>query len=88
MNNRDFNVDDRGRRRVVVVVKRLEDGKHQAQLRQSLGGNAIMFSRRGKGSTEAKREVESLFGKLDWEPAPEKLMQSEPTANQVAYLNL
>jgi hypothetical protein len=83
-----WNADEAGNRRVVVVILRLPDGKHQGQLRQALGGNFILMTRRVEGSSRAKREVESLFGKLRWEPAPESLLRSDPTALQVAYLNL
>jgi len=82
------NIDANGRRRIVVVMKRLEDGQYQTHIRLNAGGNAIFYSRRCRDGSRAKREAETVFGPLDWEAAPERLRQSEPGINQVAYINL
>ena len=72
------NLDARGRRRVVVVVKRLEDGKYQAHLRLNAGSDPMFFSRREQSSSNAKRAAESMFGKLIWDEVPARLKECEP----------
>ncbi len=74
--------------RIVIVAKRLEVDRYQIHLRTAAGGDVLFFSRRSNRLSSAKRDAELLFGPLDWQPAPEALQQSEPGANQVAYLNL
>lgn len=82
-------MDSKNSIRLVFVALRLGDGRYQVQVRQGVGGNGILYTRRVQGATSAaKREVERLFGKLNWQLPPERLKQSEPNANQVAYLNV
>ena len=75
-------------RRIVIVVKRLEEGKYQAQIRTTAGGNHLFYSRREQNTSRAKKAAEELFGPLDWQEPPAALKASEPTVNQVAYVNL
>ena len=74
--------------RIVMVLKRVEPGRYQAQLRETAGGNALFYSRRVNRLSAAKREAETLFGPLRWQEPPAALRESEPEVNQVAYLNL
>ena len=78
--------------RIVIVVKRVsqpgsDQPAYQAQLRYAAGSNALFFSRRTQSTSAAKREAERVFGPLRWEEAPDRLKESEPECNQVAYLN-
>ena len=82
------NVDRQGRRRIVVVVKRLDENRYQAQLRYAAGGNFLFYGRREYNASKAKRSAEELFGPLEWTDAPERLAASEPGVLQIAYVNL
>ena len=74
--------------RIIIVVKRLEESRYQAQLRISAAGNHIFFSRREGRASAAKRAAELLFGPLDWKEPSAALRAAEPEINQVAYINV
>jgi hypothetical protein len=74
--------------RLAIVIKRVDMGRYQAQLRTSAGGNVLFFGRRETKSDSARKMAESVFGSLIWSDPPEKLKISEPEVSKVAYIDI
>ena len=68
-----------------IIIRRVDADRYQAHLRTGLTGNALFYSRRVSRASAAKREVERLFGPLEWKEAPDNVRAKEPEISQVAY---
>lgn len=73
--------------RIVIVIKSVGDGRFQASLRSAAGANPLFYSRRDDRVSKIKRDVELLFGPLEWQDPPAALKKSEPEVLTVAYWN-
>lgn len=73
--------------RVVLVVKEVQPGQWQCQIRQAAGGHCLFNTVRRARVRDVQIFAERVWPNLRWQDPPAALQHSEPEVRLVAYLN-